>query len=301
MACPLCASNNIRVVQRYDVSRLVQDWNTKFGLDIRPEFEGVKEFELWECKQCRLRHFSPALLAGSPGFYGQLERLSWYYNMPRKWEHDVALKDLRGSSKVLEVGSGVGDFVAMARSEAGLAIEGIEVNEAAVTRAQQQGLPVHLANLMDMAKQEIGEYDALCNFQVLEHVPDPGEFLRACCALLRSGGKLVFGVPDGESYIQYEWNLLDMPPHHMSRWSGEVLSRIQKLFPLRLLHIRREPLAEYHIEGYVDTHLAICERYGLPQRIRHSRVRNWIVMCLKRSGMYRHLRGQTLYAFYEKV
>jgi hypothetical protein len=47
--------------------------------------------------------------------------------------------------------------------------------------------------------------------------------------------------------------------------------------------------------------LAICERYGLPQRIRHSRIRNGIVMCLKRSGAYRLLRGQTLYAIYEKV
>ena len=301
MLCPLCASNDARKIQQYDVSRLVQDWNSKFGLDVRQDFGEVEQFELWECEQCRLRFFTPAILAGSPEFYVRLEGLSWYYNMPRKWEHDVALQDLRGSGRVLEVGSGVGDFVAMARNEAGLALEGIEVNEAAVTRAQQQGLPVRLANLMDMAKQEIGKYDALCNFQVLEHVPDPGEFLRACCALLRSSGKLVFGVPDADSYIRHEWNLLDMPPHHMSRWSGEVLARIQKLFPLRLLQVRREPLAEYHVEGYVDTYLEICERYGLPQRIRHSRIRNGIVMCLKRSGVYRQLRGQTLYAFYEKV
>jgi len=221
--------------------------------------------------------------------------------MPRKWEHDVALEDLRGSHRALEVGSGTGDFVALARTEAGLDMEGIELNEAAIFRAQQQGRPVRLADLKDLARQEIGKYDALCSFEVLEHVPDPGEFLRASCKLLRSGGKLAFGVPDADSYIRHEWNLLDMPPHHMSRWSGQVLNRIQELFPLRLVRVRREPLAEYHVDGYVETYIAICERYGLPRGIRHSRIRNGIVKCLKRSGAYRLLRGQTLYAFYEKV
>jgi SAM-dependent methyltransferase len=300
MTCPLCASSDTRTVRRYDVSQLIREWESRFHVDVRTEFGDLAKFELRKCGQCDLGYFVPESLAGSPALYAQLQQLDWYY-MPRKWEHGVALEDLRGSHRALEVGSGTGDFVALARSEAGLDMEGIELNEAAVFRAQQQGRPVRLADLKDLAKQQAGKYDALCSFQVLEHVPDPGEFLRASCTLLRSGGKLVLGVPDADSYIRHEWNLLDMPPHHMSRWSDRVFRRIQDHFPLRLLRVRREPLAAYHVEGYVDTYLAHWEHYGLPRRIRHSRVRNGVVMCLKRTGAHRLLRGQTVYAFYEKV
>lgn len=44
---------------------------------------------------------------------------------------------------------------------------------------------------------EIGSYDAVVAFEVIEHVPDVDEFLRVCEAMCRPGGRVYLSTPDG--------------------------------------------------------------------------------------------------------
>lgn len=70
-------------------------------------------------------------------------------------------------------------------------------------------------------------------------------------ALLRSaaetGGKLIVATPNQGSFIQYAPGpLLNIPPHHLTRWVGQTYATLEKLLPLKLRTIRYEPLASLH-------------------------------------------------------
>ena len=298
--CPLCGSQDTRVAKSIEVEPLVREWERSLRMDVRQEFRGLSRFELRQCGGCSVGYFDPRSLAGSPELYARLEKHEWYY-MPRKWEHDVALEDLRGCRRALEVGCGFGDFVGRAREEQGIEIEGIEQNASAVQRAAQRGWPVRRLDLLELGAQSPAAYDAVCSFQVLEHLADPAKFLAACCTLLRAGGKLLLGLPDTESFLRYQFNILDLPPHHMTRWSAKVLHRLPELFPLRVERLKREPLAEYHVEGYVDAYTSVLTRRGLLTSLCHPLVRALLTNTLKRTGVRHLLRGQTLYVAYVRA
>jgi SAM-dependent methyltransferase len=298
--CPLCHSAATSAVRATNVAPVVERWRREFSIDVSPLFRGLSYFLLSECASCSIQFFSPEWLAGPPDLYSQLEAQPLYYN-PSKWEHTAALRDLRGASHILEVGCGFGDFVSRAIREAGLHAEGIEQNESAVREAQLRGLPVRSANLVEETQLHPAGYDAVCAFQVLEHVPNPGPFLEACCALLPPGGKLIIGVPNARSFLRHTFNLLDMPPHHMTRWADTVLEHFPQFLPLRLASVRREPLADYHIPPFTQAYCsAWSARCGL-RVLAHPRAQACAEFFLKSSAIRRVLRGHTLYASFVRT
>lgn len=298
MHCPLCSSPNTQTVKSIDVEPLVAEWHRSFQIDVRPEFHNLSAFELRSCSDCLLRFFTPDSLAGSAWLYAQLDKFDWYYQ-PRKWEFDAALKDLRGLRKIMEVGCGIGGFIALAQKQAGLELEGLEQNAEAVREAERRGLHVRMATVEEAAEQAPAKYDALCSFQVLEHVSRPGDFLRACCSLLRPGGRLLLGLPNTDSFLRYQFNALDLPPHHMTRWTLQVLSRLPQLLPLRLQRIELEPLADCHVEDFVDAYCSVFARGPLVP-LRHPGIKARLSGLLRRSGLQQWLRGQTVYVCYER-
>lgn len=293
--CPLCGSSDTEKIETIEVALLVEAWQKSFQIDVKSEFRGLQQFDLCQCADCCLRFFSPGSLAGSPTLYEQLEDFEWYY-MPRKWEHDAALGDLRDCKRILEVGCGSGGFLSLARERLAVEVEGLEQNPKAVREAAQRGLRVRTATVEAIAEASEARYDAICSFQVLEHVPSPANFLRACCSLLRPGGLLLLGLPNADSFVRYAFNPLDMPPHHMSRWPLKTLSLLPGIFPLRLRQIVLEPLAEYHVDFYLDTYNRRLAR-GSFKFLTHPRVTNRLGRML-RLGLRRICRGTTTYVSY---
>jgi len=278
---------------------LIRKWADSFQIDISQEFGGQATIELRQCVNCHLSYFLPKTLAGSPGLYAALQAFDWYY-LPRKWEHDAALRELNGCRRGLEVGCGFGDFVARVAREKGIPFEGCEQNAKAVEVARERGVTVHTENAELLAESYPHEYDVVCAFQVLEHVSDPAGFLTASCKLLRSGGKLILGLPNARSFLRHQFNPLDMPPHHMSRWSAEVLKRMQGFFPLKLIRVAYEPLADYHVGSFVEAYTDVLARGGL-RFLAHPGIRSRVARLIRKSGAQRILRGQTIYACYVRL
>jgi SAM-dependent methyltransferase len=166
--------------------------------------------------------------------------------------------------------------------------------------ARKRGLSVHEGTAEDLLPERSGSYDAICSFQVLEHVATPGRFLEACTRLLSSGGRLLLGLPDSRSFLGRQHNLLDLPPHHMTRWCDDVMRRIPDFFPLRLDRIAHEVLPEVQIGGYVDTRADDLARLGLGA-LMTRRVRNAAVRLVRLTAMRHLLRGQSLYAAYTRL
>jgi SAM-dependent methyltransferase len=298
-ACPLCGSSPSSLVQTLEVNRIVGEWARQLGIDVSGEFHGILKFELRRCRNCTLQFFHPDSLAGSPLLYGQLEKFDWYY-MHRKWEHDVALKDLDGCKNGIELGCGFGDFVSRVIQEKKIPFEGSEQNPSAVEVAGRSGIPVHLETAEKLAKSRPAAYSAVCSFQVLEHLTSQADFLHASCNLLQAGGKLMLGLPNADSFLRHQFNLLDMPPHHMTRWTAEVLSRLPRWFPLKLVRIAYEPLADYHVNGYVGAYTDLLANRGL-RVFAMPKIRSLIARFIRTSGVQKALRGQTIYACYVRV
>lgn len=292
--CILCARKAPRLISRIRAERIVDEWRRRFDIDIRQdEWANLESVELYRCDDCVLEFFPPAL-AGRERLYEELQKFDWYY-MPDKWEHSVAIRDVALGARVLEVGCGEGAFIErLCRS--GVEARGIELNAAAVNVAHSRGLPVTLESLADVLKREAGTYDVVCSFQVLEHVPDPQAFLRESTGLLRKGGLLIFCVPNAESFIRYEFNPLDMPPHHISRWSPRTIVHLERLFGLEQARVVEEPLASYHVMGYLAAHWRKWRRVPLGVLVANPVVYRLVAAFLNLTGLRRRLRGQSLYA-----
>lgn len=297
--CPLCNSSDSHVAKAFNSELLAQRWTSDFGIDVHDEFHGLALFELRQCNRCGLQFFRPDSLAGSPALYEKLEKFDWYY-MPRKWEHDVALQDIDGASNGIEIGCGFGDFVARVRREKHIPFEGCEQNPSAVDIARRKMLSIHLDSIENLAKARPNGYDSVCSFQVLEHVSRPDNFLTAACTILRPGGKLILGLPNAASFLRHQFNLLDLPPHHMTRWTEDVLVHLQQFFPLKLVRIAREPLADYHVQDYVAANWRALSRSWL--RIPSiPAIQSRLARAIQLFGLRRFLRGQTIYACYKRT
>jgi SAM-dependent methyltransferase len=296
MNCPLCTSSNVALQISLEVSLIISQWEIEFGIDVRGEFGGVSQIEFYKCLDCTLGFFKPDSLAGSPALYEALEKIDWYY-LPRKWEHDVALQDIKGSSNGIEIGCGFGAFVTRVRSEKNIPFEGCEQNPSAVRIGQANGAAIRLESLEDLVDRCPRAFDVVCSFQVLEHVTNPGVFLSSMCTLLRPGGKLILGLPNAESFLRHEFNLLDLPPHHMSRWTAEIMNRLQSWFPLRLARVAYQPLEETAVDRYLDAYLTFFRRRGLGV-LAWPAIRSRLAHLIRHNRQRRFLRGQGFYASY---
>jgi SAM-dependent methyltransferase len=189
----------------------------------------------------------------------------------------------------------------MGKELKGARIQGTELNENAISQAREKDLPVVQMDLDELGRG--GEtFDAVCAFQVLEHVHRPRELLGAMTKVLEPGGMLILSVPNRDSFLRHQYNLLDMPPHHMTRWNGEALAYLSRIFPLRLLSLRYEHLAPYHISGYVA---AYGEYFGakvqfLRRRLSEERLGR-LADFIQRRGLNRFLRGQSLYGVFQRL
>jgi SAM-dependent methyltransferase len=298
---PLVPTSITHLLDTFQVAKLIDDWQATFEIDISSELNGIEEISLYRCQASQLDFFVPASAAGSEQLYRDLRKFDWFY-MPEKWEFEEAFKDLVGCKRILEVGCGPGFFVEKATKKLkGSMVKGIELSEAAIQKALQKNLPVEQVDLQELVTR--GEiFDAVCSFQVLEHINQPRDFLEAMVKVLAPGGSLILCVPNKDSFLRYRYNLLDMPPHHMTRWNSFTFKYLEKLFPLKIVRMSFEPLARYHIYGYVAAYSKYWRaklpvgRYFLSE----PRLRK-IANILEKSGLHRFLRGQSLYVLFERL
>lgn len=295
---PLTGNANVTLLKTFSTEKIISDWQEFFQINIEAELQSYSDFYLYQCNATELRFFYPLDIFGSAHLYEALMKFEWYY-MSDKWEYQVALQNLQKNGKVLEIGCGHGHFVHQA-NEKGVQIEGIDSNEKAVRDAQQSGLNVYQSSLQDLVAKEKYKYDSLCSFQVLEHLPNPLEFLKACTDLLKPDGLLLLSVPNLDSFLKYQYNLLDMPPHHMSQWSIRSFRSLESLLPLKLEGANFEPLADYHIPGYLEAKKNHFQDVlpWLPKLVTDlaiNRYENFL-----RKGLNKYTKGQSLFVKFRK-
>jgi SAM-dependent methyltransferase len=180
-------------------------------------------------------------MIGGPDLYAALGRTESYYGAfkPEFLEVLRLLAQRPCEGSFLEFGCGSGHFLMQAASYFEHSL-GVEINAAAAKECQARNLDVRE---IDIARLESHSYDVIAAFQVLEHVPDPGETLRQLVRLLRPEGQLVIAVPNEDSFLgELESNFLNLPPHHASCWTRVTFEAVARMFSLNLEHYWCEPL-----------------------------------------------------------
>jgi SAM-dependent methyltransferase len=248
-ACPACRGPQIETIGKILTDDL-KGLYARAGLDVSRYFKGTKEIEMNKCSACDLRFFVPHC-AGDDAFYEELQKFDWYYQS-EKPEYGYSQRFVGGQDAVLEVGCGKGAFRSFL--PASTEYTGLEFNDEAVRRARSSGLNVLKESIEDHAAAAANKYDVVCSFQVLEHVPQPEGFVRACVEAIRPGGRLIIAVPSEDSFLGVASNAhLNMPPHHALRWTDEALRNLAHREGLSVVDVWHEPVASFHEEWHKDT------------------------------------------------
>ena len=248
--CVLCGASGTKHIQNFSTSDLIAAYRRLHAVDVSTCLT-MESIALILCETCDLRFFSPAA-SGNVAFYRAISRLDGYY-MDQKPEFRIARKFIRRGDFVLEVGGGGGGF---GNQLEGVDYVGLEFNDDAVKSAQARGVRMLGETLEQHAAANSGKYDAVCAFQVLEHVADPRGLLERAMQCLKPGGRLLLSVPSHDSFLRLAPNLvLNMPPHHVSLWSDRALLSLGNVLDCRVEDMVHETVAPYHYAWFLATAL----------------------------------------------
>ena len=256
---PLVKNVEAILDQTIIVEDLIRSYKNKLNIDVSSYFNNLKEIYIYQCIETKYRFYYPFDIDGDSRFYEQLQDNDWYY-MPWKWEHEIALQNLIGNEKILEVGSGGLGFLEKMQ-ELGYDTRGLELNKDSVEKGKRLNLKVEEETIQTHAQRNKEKYDVVCSFQVLEHVTDVHSFIKSQIDCLKTGGKLIISVPNNDSFIKLDNNLiLNQPPHHMGLWNKDSLMGLTTIFDIKTDKVLYEPLAKYHLDWYIK--LNIQERFN---------------------------------------
>jgi len=273
VTCPLCVSPEHRSLAALNPDALRAAYRDTLQIDI--ELPAIERIELLLCERCDLRFFLPPV-AGGAGFYRQLQTIPWYYR-DEKAEYDIAAQHIGAADAVLEVGAGKGVFSRHIRCGS---YAGLETSPDAIQIARREGIHLSQEDLETHSSRHPGRYDVVCAFQVLEHVSNPLSFLQSACRALRGRGRLIVAVPSEDSFASIDfWDVLNMPPHHVTRWSDRSLRNAAGLLGLNVVAIDHEPLPDRDVHWYVR----LVAEYGMALRQGHEPtlldpfLRRWLI------------------------
>lgn len=208
MPCPLCGSSGSR--RRYPVNKAYA--NEMSGIDITEVDIGVDE-----CVKCGHQFVQPSpqpqflkafyssyMSEAKDGFY--MERASevitpGFRSRYGKWLDRVREALKTQSPVLLDVGTGLGMFLRLAK-EKGFEVAGVEPNREAATELENRyGISVHCCLLEDLSTKE--KYDAVTMLDIIEHMSDPRKAIDIVNGVLKPGGLLLIEVPVRDSFIHW--------------------------------------------------------------------------------------------------
>ena len=146
--------------------------------------------------------------------------------------------------KVLDVGCGLGQFVDLA-NRGGWIAEGLELSRGAVDFARRHGLPVKQLDFLS-AEIKPNSYDLVTLFEVIEHVPNPVEFIYRAGEVVGPGGFVYLTTPNFASVDRWllgeDWK--GIGSEHLTYFTPRTLrTMVEKTRFFEILHLETRNLS----------------------------------------------------------
>ncbi|RED19588.1 methyltransferase family protein [Flavobacterium cutihirudinis] len=264
---PLTRRNNIKKILEIDSNVIVMKYKRDINIDVKRFFEKTSIISLYECLDSGYKFYYPFSSIGDGDFYKDLSlnRKNYYSN---RWEHKESLRFINKEDKLLEIGSGFGTYLNLLKKNNVSNIKGLELNSHAVIKCKEEGLDVEQVLIENEANLNGNLYDVVCSFQVLEHVVNVNDFIKASLDVLRKNGKLIIGVPNNNPYlfVNDRYHTLNLPPHHAGLWNRKSLKSLESIFNINLESLIFEPLEnsyDYFIGFQIKSNPSFVIRKGL--------------------------------------
>lgn len=235
--CNLCGADEAEVYHREKLGY--------FGREL--------EFTIVRCRQCALVYTAPRLRACNES-YLQEEPTEWLEKHARAklGVFRTGLRriiKLQGKAKargrLLDVGSGSGHFLDLAREE-GFKVTGLEPAPFYAYYAREKFKLDIVGEDIFQADLPAGHFDVITAWDVIEHLSDPAAALWRCRDLLRAEGLLALRFPSAawqklKGTVLHNWLRSTRPAFgptiHLYFFSPETISRLAQRCGLRVAAI----------------------------------------------------------------
>lgn len=132
---------------------------------------------------------------------------------------------------ILDVGCGWGNFLQVVKNNS-LPYLGIDLSPSAIKICREEKLNCREADLIKLSKINGQKYSVITFFQVIEHLKNPLEYLKAAKKMLKKSGILLITTPNNRSPFRYllgsNWPVYNTPSHYFF-YSKNSLERLLKL------------------------------------------------------------------------
>ena len=167
------------------------------------------------------------------------------------------LQHIPKDATVLEVGCAYGYFLEVAQDH--FEVEGIDITTTPVQKARDRGLPALEIELLDVDKTTTC-YDAICLWDTLEHLPDPGGTMEQIRNLLKEKGYVFLTTGDRSSPLaklqQKNWRHFH-PPSHLQYFTRKSIRQLLEQHGMETIsissiaqwHSIRNVLSGFHLHG----------------------------------------------------
>lgn len=211
-SCPACNASSLKHV-----------------MDVKDHFLTKETFGLDQCQTCGLLFTNPRPSLDVIGDYYKSEEyvshsstkkglVNSVYNKVRSITLNQKLKLINRyatGKRLLDIGAGTGHFATKMKS-AGYAVTGLEPDVDARNVCQSLN-NLELLPLEELYNDQLGTFDTITMWHVLEHVYNLRKDLERISSLLDKNGTLVIAVPNYTSYdgqlYGSDWAAYDVPRH----------------------------------------------------------------------------------------
>lgn len=196
---------------------------------------GLRDYALLKCMHCDLE-FAEPMMEPSSLFYTEITKNKKYYPTYRwEWGEIILLLNKgmsveNNSVNLLDVGCGSGTFLELMKTNCKTVNAiGIDSTASSIDQCKQKGLNAFCSRLDEFKSYNSERIDVITLWHVLEHVADPVELIRTAKSILDTNGSIYFSVPlSPTSYEALKLDPLNLPPHHLTRWSISSLNALAK-------------------------------------------------------------------------
>lgn len=201
------------------------------------------DYSIWECSETGLQ-FAWPMLPGSREFYEWVSSFAGYYPETR-WEYGAVRRVLEEpglrrstSLNVFDAGCGTGEFLRQLHFVPAHQRFGLDLNEVSIEVCRQRGFQAYCGTIESALKAgflRISKFQLITSFHCLEHVDRPIDYVRSLVELTAPGGRIFLSTPLSPMSFEASWfDILNHPPHHLTRWNLRAYERLASILGLRM-------------------------------------------------------------------